>query len=101
MILYNVTISIENACHDEWLNWMRNRHVPDIMATGFFVKKAILRLLNEEDNGNVTYAFQYYLRNLTDLEDYQNTYETILWAEYQQRYRDRYVSFRTVLEVLE
>ncbi|MBC7921055.1 MAG: DUF4286 family protein [Ferruginibacter sp.] len=101
MILYNVTISIENACHDEWLEWMRNRHVPDLMATGFFVKNTILRLLTEEENGNTTYAFQYYLRNLTDLEDYQNTYGTILRAEHQQRYRNRYVSFRTVLEVVE
>lgn len=101
MILYNVTISIENVCHDEWLDWMRNRHLPDVMATGFFVKNTILRLLTEEENGSTTYAFQYYLPNLASLADYQNTYENVLQSQHQQRYRNRYVSFRTVLEVVE
>lgn len=101
MILYNVTINIDNACHDEWLDWMKSKHVPDLMATGFFVNNRILRLLNEEDNGGTTYAFQYFLQSREDLHNYEKTYGTILQAAHQQRYRDKYVSFQTVLEVVD
>jgi hypothetical protein len=101
MILYNVTINIDNACHDEWLQWMKSKHIPDLMATGYFIRNNILRLLNEEDNGGVTYAFQYYLQTLEDLNNYEKTHEAFFQAEHQERYRDKYVSFRTVLEVVD
>jgi len=100
MILYNVTLNIDNAYHDEWLDWMRNKHVPNLMATGLFVKNSILRLLTEENNGGTTYAFQYFLRNLDDLEAYENVHAEALRAEVQERYGDKLVSFRTVLEVV-
>ena len=101
MILYNVTINIDNSCHDEWLAWMRNKHIPDLMATGLFVRNNMLRLLNEEDNGGTTYAVQYFLHSLDDLDEYYKTFETHFQAEHQRRYGDKFVSFQTVLEVVD
>jgi hypothetical protein len=101
MILYNVTINIEHASHDEWLDWMKNTYIPDQMATGFFINHRILRLLNEEDNGGVTYAFQYFLNSREDLDKYEKAYGTLFESEHQQRYRDKYVSFQTVLQVVD
>ena len=100
MILYNITINIDHACHDEWLDWMKSKHIPDLMATGFFVSNRILRLLNEEDNGGTTYAFQYLLQSREDLRRYERDHGARFQAEHQQRYRDRHVSFQTVLEVV-
>ena len=37
MVLYNVTINIDYAVHDEWLDWMKNVHIPDVMNTGLFI----------------------------------------------------------------
>ena len=34
MIIYNVTMNVESDIHDEWLNWMRNTHIPKYFATG-------------------------------------------------------------------
>ena len=70
MILYNVTTSIEPAVADEWLEYMRSTHIPEVMETGFFIKSQLLRLLNEEDGG-ITYAAQYYCISLEQLDEYQ------------------------------
>lgn len=99
MILYNVTINIENDSRHEWLAWTKTKHIPEMMATGCFIDYKILHMLNEEDNGGATYAIQFFLRSLDDLKDYENTYGAIE-AEHQQRYKDRHVIFRTILEVL-
>lgn len=101
MILYNVTIHIDNTAHDEWLEWMKNKHVPEQMATGLFVRNAILKLMNEEDNGGTTYAFQYFLNSLDDLETYEQMYGSVFEAEHQQRFNDQFVAFRTILEVID
>jgi hypothetical protein len=101
MILYSVTVNIDNQVHDEWLHWMQTVHIPDVLKTGLFVENRILRMLDEIENGGVTYSFQYYLKNLADYEEYQQQHAPRLQAEHAGRYPDKFVAFRTVLEVVE
>ena len=49
MYIYNVTIKIDIARADEWLTWMREEHIPEVMATGYFVENRICRLVDEGD----------------------------------------------------
>ena len=100
MILYNVTTSIEPAVADEWLNYMRATHIPEVMDTGFFIKSQLLRLLNEEEGG-ITYAAQYYCISLEQLEEYQAICAPALRADMEKHFAGKYVSFRTLLEVVE
>ena len=37
MIIYNVTINVENDTHDTWFKWMKETHIPDVMSTGMFL----------------------------------------------------------------
>ena len=100
MILYNVTTSVDPAIADEWLDYMRSTHIPDVMGTGFFIKSLMLRLLNEEDDG-ITYAMQYFCISLEQLEEYQNLCAPALRAEMDKHFAGKYMSFRTMLEVVE
>lgn len=100
MILYNVTINIDSAVEAEWLAWMQNVHVPEVMATGLPVASKVMRLLTEIDNGGATYAFQYSFRTMDDYLTYQNDHSPALQAKVAQRYKDKFVAFRTLLEEL-
>ena len=42
MLIYNVTINIEESVEKEWLAWMQQVHIPEVIATGKFVK-ALMR----------------------------------------------------------
>lgn len=55
MIIYNVTIKIENDVHDEWVNWMKTVHIPEVMETGFFLENRFAKILvdDEEDRKSV------------------------------------------------
>ena len=44
MFLYNVTIIIEDAAAEEWLQYMNEFHIPEIMATGKFVSNRLLKI---------------------------------------------------------
>jgi hypothetical protein len=100
MILYNVTSSIEPNAAEAWVTYMRDVHMPEVMASGFFIKNQLLRLLNEEDDG-FTYAAQYYCISLEQLEAYQEIAAPALRAEMEKHFAGQYVSFRTVLEVID
>lgn len=100
MILYNVTVKIHNDVHDDWLKWMRETHIPDVMNTGMFVESKMLRILHDEPEG-VTYAFQYFCKDMETFQTYQSKYAKALQADHTERYKDKYVAFRTLMEVVE
>ena len=58
MIIYNVTVNIEESIHDEWLEWIKN-HIPQVLATGKFIDARLTKVLVEEEMGGTTYAIQY------------------------------------------
>jgi len=99
MILYNVTVSLDPAIEQEWLVWMKQKHIPDVMNTGSFVEYKLLKVLNEEDDGK-TYCVQYMAENLDKLHHYNNVFAPALKKEYNDKFQDRFAVFRTVLEVM-
>jgi hypothetical protein len=101
MIMYNVTISIDNSVAEEWLQWMKEVHIPEVMATTYFIKNQIARVMEDEEHGGTTYAIQYMARNMEDLMEYQRLHAPALQAKHSERYKDRFVAFRTVLEIID
>ena len=99
MILYNVTSSLDATIADEWVAFMRDIHMPEVVATGCFIRSQLLRLLDEEEGG-ITYAAQYYAISLEQLEAYQEHFAPALRADMDQRFGGRFAAFRTVLEVV-
>ena len=77
-------------------------HHPHARGNGnrLFHQKPALRLLNEEEDG-ITYAAQYYCLSLEQLEEYQTICAPALRADMEKHFAGKYVSFRTVLEVVE
>ncbi len=101
MIIYNVTINIENTVKEEWHHWMVTDHIPKVMATGFFSGYTMLQLLNEEPNNTgTTYAIQYRCDNLDRLNEYLYKVAPALQQEHLLKFKDRHVAFRTFLQVL-
>lgn len=99
MILYNVTINIDNDVHDEWLRWMKEQHIPDVMATGLFIENKIARILAEEQGGKA-YSIQYLVRDMETYERYQKEFAPKLQAEHSERYNGKFGAFRTLLHVI-
>ena len=97
MLLYNVTVIIEDTAAEEWLQWMQEIHIPEVMETGKFVSHRLLKVLDSPNEG-VTYCTQYIAESLADYEDYQQNYAPTLQATVQQKFENRLVSFRTLME---
>ena len=101
MIIYSVTVSIENRIREDWLTWMQGFHIPDVMATGFFVSHRVCRLMEPTpEPGTVTYAVQYFCTDRSHLQTYLEEHAPALRQEHHHRFGDRAQAFRTVLEIL-
>lgn len=98
MILYNVTVNIDEDVHDDWLDWMKSVHIPDVMNTGLFLEAKISRILAEEEGGR-SYAIQYLCESMEIYEQYQSVFAPSLQADHTNRYKGKFVAFRTLLRV--
>jgi hypothetical protein len=101
MIIYNVTISIEKEVSEEWVTWMRDVHIPNVMATGYFLENRLAKVLLVSDDDGVTYTTQYVCKNMADLQVYQGSHAKRLQAEVKAKFDGKYAAFRTVLETID
>ena len=99
MILYNVTVNIDTNVRDEWLKWMKEVHIPDLLATGMFVECKMARILAEEAGG-ISYSVQYFARTMDDYDRYMDEFAPKLQADHDKKFSGKYVSFRTLLQVV-
>ncbi len=101
MLLYNVTVTIDLDVHEDWLRWMRETHIPDVMNTGMFISYRLSRLVGHEHTEAEIYAVQYAVQDMEHLLRYQNEFAPVLQREIKERYPDKYAVFRTVMEVVD
>ena len=100
MIIYNVTVNIEESIHDEWLEWIKN-NIPQVLATGKFIDARLTKVLVEEEMGGTTYAIQYKAKSREALESYYQNDAADLKQEGFIKFADKMLAFRTELEIID
>ena len=100
MIIYNVTINIHESVHDQWMTWMQEKHIKDVLATGKFSNARMVKVLVEEEMGGTTYSIQYITDSKETLERYYQEDAPKLRDEGLALFGDKMLAFRTELEVI-
>ena len=99
MILYNLTIVVDYDHAARWLKWMKEKHMPDVLATQMFLEGKIARILAEEEGG-LSYSVQYLAASMKDFQRYEREFAPALRKEHENLFAGKYVAFRTLLDVV-
>ena len=99
MYIYNVTINIQEDVHDQWVEWMKTEHIPDMLNTGKFTKALMTKVMVNEEMGGVTYSVQYTAESKEMLEKYYEEDAKTLRAK-TGAFEGKFVAFRTELQVI-
>ncbi|TDQ32505.1 DUF4286 family protein [Zeaxanthinibacter enoshimensis] len=100
MYIYNVTVNVEAGAHREWLKWMQEAHIPDVLSTGKFTNARMCRVLVTEETGGYTYAIQYTTPDQDTLQQYYREDAERLRTEVSRLFGEKVVAFRTELEII-
>ena len=100
MYIYNVTTNIDESIHDQWLQWMKETHMLEVLATGKFSSAKMCKVLIEEEMGGYTYSVQYTVTDKETLQKYYTEDADKLRSKTAQLFSGKFVSFRTELEVI-
>lgn len=101
MIIYNVTIKVDATIADQWLKWLQEEHIPDVLQTGCFSGYKVVRLLEVDDTEGPTYAIQYNAESKADYNRYIQLHAVALRDKSYQKWGNRFLAFRSVMQVVE
>jgi hypothetical protein len=100
MIINNITYNVDRTLEEDFLAWLKEVHIPEVMNTLKPKSYKILRLLTEIENAGSTFSVQYKYNSLADFEEFENEFQEDLNYEIHKRYNGHYVFFPSLLEEL-
>lgn len=100
MIIYNVTVKVAPSVKEEWLEWMKNTHIPEVLATGLFHSYRICHLLEQDESDGPTFAIQYFTDSMENYHSYVKEHASLLRDKTTALFKDKLVAFRTVMQVV-
>ncbi|HNF00883.1 MAG TPA: DUF4286 family protein [Ferruginibacter sp.] len=100
MIIYNVTVKVDNSIGDAWLQWLKEEHIPEVVGTGCFTHAVVLQLIEVDNSDGPTYAIQYHAPSKGLYNTYIEQHAPRMRQKGIDKWGDRFVAFRSVLQVV-
>ncbi len=99
-LIYNVTVKVNTVISEEWLTWLLEEHVPDVLSTGCFLDARVVQLLEMDDSDGPTYAIQYTAAHSADYERYLSEFAAVMRKKGVDKWGDQFVAFRSIMKVI-
>lgn len=99
MYIYNVSIKLIPTIETEWLRWMKEEHMNEVLNTGMFDDAQLFELLEPKDEEeSKTYIAQY----ITDSEERYTTYiekfAPALREKGYEKFGNQFIAFRSIMK---
>lgn len=100
MFIYNVTVKVIHNISAEWLVWLKEEHIPEVIATGCFTDATIHRLLEVDDSEGPTYTIQYKAESKAAYNLYIDKYAGEMREKSYKKWGDQFIAFRSIMQVV-
>jgi hypothetical protein len=100
MLIYNVTCKVSWPIHDDWVQWMKEKHIPDVMKKNCFTEYRFARLLDIDETDGPTYSIQYSADNREQYERYIDLFAPALRKDITKNWGENVIAFRTLMELV-
>lgn len=99
-LIYNVTVKVSHAIQSDWLRWMQEEHMQELVSTGCFTSCRLLHLLESDDEEGVTYAAQYEAPDRSHYDRYIQKFAEGIRKKGYEKWGDGFIAFRTLMQVI-
>ncbi len=100
MFIYNVTNKVSWTIHDAWVQWMKEKHIPEVLKSGCFTQAQLVRILDIDDAEGPTYAAQYQAADREEYDRYIAQFAPALRDDAYKTWGDQFIAFRTLMQIV-
>ncbi|MGN6530881.1 MAG: DUF4286 family protein [Ginsengibacter sp.] len=98
MFIYNITFKVDHESVNRWMEWQKEIHIPEMMASGCFYDHRFYELLEHEEEDGKTFVIQFYANSKNDYDNYVQNFATQMKQKSMAKWSDHVISFRTLLQ---
>ena len=100
MLIYNQTFKIDRDAHGPWLKFFERDYIPVIMETGTVEGYQFTRLRGVDESDGLTFCLLLQFSSRPAFDIYQEQHVLNLTKMIDGRFKGRYVSFPSLLDVI-
>jgi hypothetical protein len=100
MILYNITIILDEEIHESWIKWLKNDYLKNMMIHDHFISQRVLKVLDSPNEGH-TYCIQFVAESVEKYNSYKRLNTDQLQNYAPAEFLNKFVVFSTLMEFIE
>lgn len=100
MFIYSVTIHILKENEVEWLEYMQQKHIADVLKTGFFSKAIMRKEIHKENENRVSYNTEYFTETIEKYDTYVQVAAPVLQKDVIEKFGGKFTAERKFYEVI-
>ena len=101
MFIYNVTTHVSHSIKELWVEWMQQKHIPEIMGKDCFIKYQFVELLEVDQSEGMTYAVQFYAESKALYNKYIEIHAPALREDSLKTWGNKVIAFRSLMKVID
>lgn len=101
MLIYNITYLVADRETETWLQWIKEKIIPEMLAAEIFAKPQIAKVLSNMDEGGSSYSVQFHCDSAYELDKWQQNNVGNLQEECTQMFGAEVLFFPTILKLID
>lgn len=101
MITYSVFIYLKKVAESDWLNFIKQKHIEEVMNTGCFIEYKFQKQIESDNEDEVNFRIDYYLKNMDKMNEYIEIHSTALKQDVLDRFGGYFRAERRIYEHIE
>ena len=101
MIYYQINLRVKKDIENEWLEWMKKTHIPEVLKTKYFISHKISKIIkptSEEDI--VVYSVVYKCESFEKYLEYSIKAANSLQKKHTDKFNGKVTAYRKVMEAV-
>ena len=99
MVVYKVIIQIEKKIEKDWLSWMRDVHIPEIMDLNIFYKSRLFNIIKSDEKNISSFCIEYYCYSEEKYNEYKKKYSKKLQNKHTKKFNGKFTGKRLILSL--
>ena len=100
MLIYNTTFHVDDDIHENFLIWIKECYISEVLKQGILKSPRFCRILNHRDEGEC-YSLQWEVENSGLLHRWHLEQGMKQNEELTKIFKDKVVGFPTLMEIIE
>ncbi len=101
MVYYQINIRVKIDIEKEWLKWMKKTHIPDVMATKYFLNYKISKIIKPtSEPDTVVYSVVYKCESFEKYLEYSTKAAPNLQKKLTDKFNGKVTAYRKVMEAV-